>query len=492
MIGETVHSLRLQITQLEATLDREKDRADTAQANLTSTRGQLTQAEADLARVKIEQDEILIKYENSVQNAESLQEKLAKSIHASDKSGSDKEHKIHQLERQISALECSVHIKSKNLECTEAELSQVKKEFENYKLRAQSVLKQSKEKVNEEETNKKKEDMFALEKMNDALNEKLKSFSVELRTLTVERNGIQDEHDRLMSRHSQLIQEAAGKEKAWRERMEQREVIIKKGEEDQAGIMERVQKTTETLKQTHRRELEMTKASGAAEISKLKGQLDSAENEVIRLELVLQKEQEARRLAEELLGKAAETGNRFDSKLDIREIEREACEGQEVDSVSQLPPGLSAVTSPLPLDQLLAQSDLPDSISDEIRSSCTSRVGGVEKQLGHMAALLAESESQNTRLEKLTEVLKEEIRTYQRSEERHKHIENLEYVKNVIMKFLTLSGTQEKTRLLPVLQTILKLKKEEVQQIQTYIKVEDNTTKDEQGWSNYLGLWSGP
>ena len=359
MIGETVHSLRLQITQLEATLDREKDRADTAQANLTSTRGQLTQAEADLARVKIEQDEILIKYENSVQNAESLQEKLAKSIHASDKSGSDKEHKIHQLERQISALECSVHIKSKNLECTEAELSQVKKEFENYKLRAQSVLKQSKEKVNEEETNKKKEDMFALEKMNDALNEKLKSFSVELRTLTVERNGIQDEHDRLMSRHSQLIQEAAGKEKAWRERMEQREVIIKKGEEDQAGIMERVQKTTETLKQTHRRELEMTKASGAAEISKLKGQLDSAENEVIRLELVLQKEQEARRLAEELLGKAAETGNRFDSKLDIREIEREACEGQEVDSVSQLPPGLSAVTSPLPLDQLLAQSDLP-------------------------------------------------------------------------------------------------------------------------------------
>ena len=91
-----------------------------------------------------------------------------------------------------------------------------------------------------------------------------------------------------------------------------------------------------------------------------------------------------------------------------------------------------------------------------------------------MATLLAESESHNTRLEKLTEVLKEEIRTYQRSEERHKHIENLEYVKNVIMKFLTLSGTQEKTRLLPVLQTILKLKKEEVQQIQTYIKGDRN------------------
>ena len=90
-----------------------------------------------------------------------------------------------------------------------------------------------------------------------------------------------------------------------------------------------------------------------------------------------------------------------------------------------------------------------------------------------MAALLAESEAHNTRLEKLTEVLKEEIRTYQRSEERQKHIENLEYVKNVIMKFLTLAGTQEKARLLPVLTTILKLKKEEVNKIEQYIKGTD-------------------
>ena len=358
-IGETVHALKLQITQLEESLAREKDRADTAQGNLNSTRGQLTQAEADLARVNIDKDETFIKYERSVQSAESLQEQLAQRIQASDKSGTDKENKILQLERQIVALESSVQIKSQNLDNKESEFSQVKKEFENYKLRAQSVLKQSKEKVDEENTRKKKEDIFTLEKMNDALNEKLKSLSVELRTLTVERNGIQDEHDRLMSRHSQLMQESAAKEKAWRERMEQKEITIKKREEDQAGILERVHKTTEILKQTHRRELETTKASGATEIIKLKGQLDNAENEVIRIELVLHKEQEARRLAEELLGKAAETGNRFDSKLDIREIEREACEGQEVDSVSHLPPGFSAVTSPLALDQLLAQSDLP-------------------------------------------------------------------------------------------------------------------------------------
>ena len=159
-IGEMVHTLKLQITQLEESLAREKDRADTTQGNLTSTRGQLTQAEADLARVNIDKDEIFIKYERSVQSAESLQEQLAQRIQASDKSGTDKENRILQLERQIVALESSVQVKSQNLDNKESELSQVKKEFENYKLRAQSVLKQSKEKVDEENTRKKKEDIF--------------------------------------------------------------------------------------------------------------------------------------------------------------------------------------------------------------------------------------------------------------------------------------------------------------------------------------------
>ncbi len=70
-------------------------------------------------------------------------------------------------------------------------------------------------------------------------------------------------------------------------------------------------------------------------------------------------------------------------------------------------------------------------------------------------------------------MLKEEIRTYQRSEERHKHIENLEYVKNVILKFLTLGG-EERGRLVPVLATILRLSREEVAQLQLLAKGESN------------------
>ena len=72
-------------------------------------------------------------------------------------------------------------------------------------------------------------------------------------------------------------------------------------------------------------------------------------------------ETEARRLAEELLGgyRGRESLGRGDTRLDIREIEREACEGQEQGEASLGPPPGTSVTSPLPLDQLLAQADLP-------------------------------------------------------------------------------------------------------------------------------------
>ena len=61
-----------------------------------------------------------------------------------------------------------------------------------------------------------------------------------------------------------------------------------------------------------------------------------------------------------------------------------------------------------------------------------------ERRVGHMALLLSESEAENARLNELANVLKEEIRSNQRSEERMKHIENLEYVKNIIFKVKSL------------------------------------------------------
>ena len=359
LIEETTKTLKLQITQLEETLNNERDRAEAAHNNLTSTRNQLTSTEAELSRLRAEAGEFNIKYEKSVQQSEDLQAQLVESIQERDKSGSEKKNRISQLERQVSVLETSLHNKTETLGCKEQELMTVSKEFEQYKLRAQSVLKQTKEIVQDEESRKRQEDIFALEKMNDALNDKLKTFSTELKTLSIERNSVQEEHDRLMGQHSALLQELAAKEKSFRETLDQKNKDIERGEVDKTSNIERIQKTMESLKQSHNHELELLRTHDKAEMDRLKQQLDMTENEVIRLELVLAKEQEARKVAEEMsLVKIDSSNNRFDSKLDIREIEREACEGQEVD-IPGVNNNVTNITSPVPLDQLLAHADLP-------------------------------------------------------------------------------------------------------------------------------------
>merc|ERR1712106_176589 len=158
LIEDTVQSLKLQVVQLEETLSREQERADHAHKNLTSTRAQLTQAEADLARQKIETVELNKKYEDTVRATEVLQEQVGDVIKNSEKEQGQEKNKVFQLERQVSALEANLAAKSQSLDFKDNEFTKVSKEFENYKLRAQSVLKQSKDKTFEEESKKKQED----------------------------------------------------------------------------------------------------------------------------------------------------------------------------------------------------------------------------------------------------------------------------------------------------------------------------------------------
>ena len=102
----------------------------------------------------------------------------------------------------MAALEASSSATAQQFSEKEVELEKISKEFESYKLRAQSVLKQSKDQQVwsrsleqkfstyvslqvEKEAAKKQEEIFAMEKLNDALNEKLKSLSMEVCLLAI-------------------------------------------------------------------------------------------------------------------------------------------------------------------------------------------------------------------------------------------------------------------------------------------------------------------
>lgn len=57
-----------------------------------------------------------------------------------------------------------------------------------------------------------------------------------------------------------------------------------------------------------------------------------------------------------------------------------------------------------------------------------------ESKVTHLTALLSETEKDLIKHIQMNNLLKEEIRRHQRSVEREKHAENLEYLKNVVVK----------------------------------------------------------
>uniref|UniRef100_A0A8D8RJB4 GRIP and coiled-coil domain-containing protein 2 n=1 Tax=Cacopsylla melanoneura TaxID=428564 RepID=A0A8D8RJB4_9HEMI len=139
---------------------------------------------------------------------------------------------------------------------------------------------------------------------------------------------------------------------------------------------------------------------------------------------------------------------------------------------------------PIPLDELLSSSeDLVHHEEDLLAQLSSSQV-----QILHLTALLNEAENNAARHEQQTNFLKQEIRRLERAVERHPHVQNTEYLKNVIIKFLTLQGGDERQRLVPVLNTMLKLSPEEVKQLTGVAK--GYTGETGSSWSSLLGGWT--
>lgn len=98
-----------------------------------------------------------------------------------------------------------------------------------------------------------------------------------------------------------------------------------------------------------------------------------------------------------------------------------------------------------------------------------SSLDDTQNQLDNLTKAYLDSESTNSLLTEQVLTLKEEIRRLERGTQRMELAENLEYLKNILFKFLTLDSGQseQKERLIPVLSTVLKLSPEETTKLQT-------------------------
>merc|ERR1719341_2004490 len=145
LLEETVASLKLQVAQVEESLGKERERADHANQLLTATRSSLATAESELLRARSEAEEAETRWQESVRTSEVLQGQLADAVQDAERASGGERLKVQQLQRQVAALEASNSATAQQLSERAGEAERLSKEFENYKLRAQSVLKQSKD-----------------------------------------------------------------------------------------------------------------------------------------------------------------------------------------------------------------------------------------------------------------------------------------------------------------------------------------------------------
>eukprot|EP00794_Sanderia_malayensis_P011091 gene11091-12259_t len=392
-----------------------------------------------------------------------------------------------EKEKLFQQLKNEKELHERNSNCLEIKLSRLqtdygllqeayndnKEEFESYKVRAQNVLKQQKMKKNQNEDLQLKEERLKLEQLVAKLKETLKEKGDFMATLSAEHEDLEAEHEKLNEKFNLLMKEASEKEMEWRNRLSEVQNKAKlqlieseekwkiaiaekesveekfKNSEEYERVMEQYEQTIEDLKAKLNEKRSIKRQNSRP----LKNSDDNENNHKSNIPDNLQLNQ-------------SDTSQDSTSNL----IERPGAEGMDSTELEAIDRPSQPTTPATPdsasiLGKLLSPKE-PSFSSGWPSSPTLPQEDGkklqsvTEKNLEHLSELLAESESSNLLLDEQVKVLKAEIRRMQQNQEREEALHNLEYLKNVIIKFMK-CGPAEKECLIPVLSTMLKLDAEE-------------------------------
>lgn len=382
-------------------------------------------------------------------------------------------------QRAIKALESKVASLKEELETSRGELQATKVEFDNYKVRVHTVLKQQKKGTvgGVESAETPSEAQEKLQGAMEQMRQKVRDLTEQLQLSRSEAEASRDEYDRLAQRHQAIALELEAREAQWKRRLED---VIKQNSADMSVELDRqLQKQYEELSAKYQKKLAIQEQQHSKALE-------------LHVDTVEQLKREIAELQQRLPTRQGSPPH--DETIDITTLERQDGEGSE--SVSPVPPVIAKL-SPWslvpsggfkPLEQLLHEDE--DLVVAEDLDALHTKITDSQKKVDHLAELLNESESSNLRMTEQIRVLKEEIRRLERNQEREKHAQNLEYLKNVIMKFVTLRGGSEKERLVPVLTTMLKLSPEEKKDLEAVVTGEaQQEAAAASSWGGYLPRW---
>jgi len=417
--------------------------------------------------------------ENEKKKIELLENALKNSIAKSEKN------KL-LMQQKISGLETS-------LDKVVLKKNSILSEYESYKVRVYSVLK--KEKGKKEKNEPKKINKIELEKeQNDT--KKLKDCLLQSQKTIASRENelclLQKDYNALFKQQQLESDVANEKDNKWKMKLKslQNEItntrkanveqmsLLKRNNQDLLVANEKIVKELDQFKNKFQ-EYKIRILEKNDEINDLKKQLQN-KIEILPMDRIKKND--------------VMTSNNY--KSDMTMLKREEGEGAEeevsstsiCDDIESVKSFKSLIEGPQILS--VKMKSKIDNTNNVVQcKSLEKKALDQDRKIKHLSIVCRESEQTSARLMDQNRLLKEEIRRLERNESRKESLSNLEYLKNIIIKFIKLPPSDEKSHLIPVIGTMLQLTYDEKSALQTIAQGESNEQAQE-SWGRYFQRWS--
>ncbi|CAF3764235.1 unnamed protein product, partial [Rotaria sordida] len=439
-------------------------------------------------------------------------------------------------QRTINLLEQNLHIAKHDLDITKQDNDTLQDDFNNYKIRAQSVLKQ--QQLNQRDRTPSLADkQIELEETIEKLNITLRETNNKIQLLISENETFQKEQDRFIELQAKLMNESKKREQDLRK---QHKIEIDNIENeylqrinDNDDKLKNAILHNDTLSTAFKEQISTIESDHKHTISILQNDLEISRQEIQQLKIHIELLQQTN-----IDNKENSTSNPESSHIGINNHcnrddtlacstdERQQGEKPESTNINHQSSNITMKISDNVLHDINSSSTIENNTTTNTQSSLNDKSRDniyeyiqLERQhsedelnktkliLFDTKELLQESELNNIRLNEQIKLLKDEIRRLERNMDRAESISNLEYLKNIILKFFILKSTHERLQLIPVLVTMLKLSPDEqaqlvrVANLSTTITIDENSTNNESlnrhmtndvnssSWSSYLNIW---
>jgi len=430
---------------------------------------------------------------------EDLKMQVSETVREKEKIQTELQQKLEIQQKSYQTLEVKFNRSHSDMTSSHNALEELKTEYESYKVRAHNVLKQQKENSSNTLVERHDAELARLESVISELRNALSTNKDELNVTKDEHEQLEIEYEKQHALQAEFMKEFNEKENRFKHKFKQMKSEADAKDADHENKIKLLITENNKLLQFTKEQMEDVRLENEdhlKEIESLKKQIGhlkstAAENTSrdIKREDGLA-ENKGSHLSLDFAGNKSLMERQEGEGMDQTELEIiDSISHHSSSSVPQTPVSPSATSI---LENIL-QHDSPQTplaMKDELTRLKSSLQTSLKKN-DHMTALLRESEANASRHYEQAIVLKEEIRRLERNEKREQDLLNMEYLKNIIVKFIRV-GSTEKEQLIPVLCTMLKLSDDERNDITEFARGDRDGEEDDHNktWSSYLYRWT--